>query len=345
MQNSAAWPAATPSQHPSPQHTTHSPLSATFTPLSLCFLTGGWSPDVHRHERADVVCCRARAPVMLYKLASLGLIGLLAAPVVASDPHQRVARVAAAADADKSLDKPPPSPPAAPPPFSPPPFPPPLPAAYFAVLDWETNNGVCQLSENRRCVVNKKYGNAETCVIKVLYSMDLTAPTFEVGPDDYLMIDGVKYNKANPLKDLAVTEGTTVLWKSDGTQTEGDWKVCGKHRHPEPLSPPPPPPPSIPPPSPPFSPPPPFPPPSPTKLPPPSPHHPEPYVNMIPMPGLPPAFVSPPSAPGNKAQHHDAKAAQHHDAKAAQHRLVGKARRNEHKRTTLAQGGAELQPH
>ena len=73
------------------------------------------------------------------------------------------------------------------------------------------------------------YGNNENCVILTLQPLVATATEFYTESGyDYLTIDGTRYDGFYGPQELSLSQGTELVWSSDGSSTRSGFLVCAE---------------------------------------------------------------------------------------------------------------------
>ena len=96
---------------------------------------------------------------------------------------------------------------------------------------WEIVSGAdfCQIVDGGRCVTDGElwdYGHNENCEIKALRPLVATATEFHTEEDDYLEIDGYKYDGSEGPLGLVLGPDAELMWQTDHLSTEAGFTVC-----------------------------------------------------------------------------------------------------------------------
>lgn len=98
---------------------------------------------------------------------------------------------------------------------------------------FEVTKGNCETTESGSCVTStnypSSYANRDKCTITAS-AMKLNVVDFETeSPFDKLTVEGKRYSgsgKSRGPQDVAVKEGSTLNWQSDGSVVRKGWKIC-----------------------------------------------------------------------------------------------------------------------
>ena len=97
---------------------------------------------------------------------------------------------------------------------------------------WKVESGFqfCEIVADGRCVTDGfgNYGNHESCTVKALQPLILTTVQYDIqSRNDYITVGGARYEYSGPAQ-LKVAKGTELTWRSDGSSTNGGFKVCAQ---------------------------------------------------------------------------------------------------------------------
>ena len=94
---------------------------------------------------------------------------------------------------------------------------------------WQVVEGsrYCQIVDKGRCITDGygRYGNHESCRVKALTDLTITARQFKLESCcDKITVGGISYNG----KTKKVSSGSDFYWSSDGSVADEGFKVCAE---------------------------------------------------------------------------------------------------------------------